>query len=116
MNTSERRKQILDIISQSNMPIPGARLAEDSGVSRQIIVSDISALKESHDIIATSKGYILQKKKSQRSRRPFGGVPLYDFFLDYIIILQYCQVSVLQFLHIPIFPIQEYIGILMAGI
>lgn len=64
MNTSERRKQILDIISRSSTPISGARLAEDCGVSRQIIVSDISVLKENHDIIATSKGYILQKPKA----------------------------------------------------
>lgn len=63
MNTSERRVKILNIISDSNNPVSGTRLASECGVSRQIIVSDISELKKEHDIIATSKGYVLQKPK-----------------------------------------------------
>lgn len=67
MNTSQRRVQIIDIISDSSTPVSGARLACECGVSRQIIVSDISELKKEYDIISTSKGYVLNKPKlSQR--------------------------------------------------
>lgn len=61
MNTSERREKILDIITRSKVPVSGSALASECGVSRQIIVSDIAALKEKNDIIATSRGYVLQK-------------------------------------------------------
>lgn len=61
MNTSERRTKILNIISESTLPVSGAALAEKCGVSRQIIVSDVGALKKEHNIIATNRGYILQK-------------------------------------------------------
>ena len=47
MNTSQRRGQIIDIISDSSTPVSGARLACECGVSRQIIVSDISEYMES---------------------------------------------------------------------
>ena len=61
MNTSERREKIFDIISHSDAPVSGSALAKECGVSRQIIVSDVAALKEKHDIIATSRGYILSR-------------------------------------------------------
>lgn len=61
MNTSERREKILDIIAHSKVPVSGSSLAASCGVSRQIIVSDIAALKEKKDIIATNRGYVLQK-------------------------------------------------------
>lgn len=61
MKASERRKKILEIISNSNAPVSGSALAAECGVSRQIIVSDIAALKGHNDIIATSRGYVLQK-------------------------------------------------------
>lgn len=67
MKTSERREKVLNLISQSAVPVSGAVLAKECGVSRQIIVSDISSLKEKYDIIATSRGYMLSKpKKSER--------------------------------------------------
>jgi transcriptional regulator of NAD metabolism len=64
MNTSERRTKILNLMYQSSAPISGSVLARECGVSRQIIVSDIAALREKHSIIATSKGYICQKPKT----------------------------------------------------
>lgn len=52
----------MDKITRSQTPISGSALAAEFGVSRQIIVKDIAALKESgNDIIATTKGYILRK-------------------------------------------------------
>ena len=62
MNTSERLNKILERISSSDMPISGSKLSGEFGVSRQIIVKDISALKDmGNDIISTTKGYILHK-------------------------------------------------------
>lgn len=61
MNTSERREKIFGIISHSSAPVSGSALAKECGVSRQIIVSDVAALKGKHDIIATSRGYILSR-------------------------------------------------------
>ena len=63
MNTAERRAKILDLIAFSSVPISGTTLSKECGVSRQIIVSDIAALKSENEIIATSKGYILNKPK-----------------------------------------------------
>lgn len=61
MNTAERRKQLIRLLSQSVQPVSGAALAQECGVSRQIIVSDMAALKEEYPILATSRGYILSK-------------------------------------------------------
>lgn len=61
MNVSERRNRIVDIIENSADPVSGSLLAKECGVSRQVIVSDIAALKEKHNIIATSRGYIISK-------------------------------------------------------
>lgn len=59
MNAEERRNRILDEIAASPAPVSGAALAKRFGVSRQIIVSDIAALKKNHEIISTHTGYML---------------------------------------------------------
>ncbi|MGN0162724.1 MAG: 3H domain-containing protein [Candidatus Ornithomonoglobus sp.] len=62
MSISERTEAILERISQSSSPVSGSRLSEEFGVSRQIIVKDIAALKaQGNDIIATTKGYMLHR-------------------------------------------------------
>lgn len=62
MNTNERLEKILERISNSTAPVSGRRLSDEFGVSRQIIVKDIAALKEQgNDIISTTKGYMLHK-------------------------------------------------------
>lgn len=62
MNTSERLEKILERISNSIVPVSGSKLSREFGVSRQIIVKDIAALKEhGNDIISTTKGYIIHK-------------------------------------------------------
>lgn len=62
MNGSERRENILKLIKSSDKPLSGSALAKLTSVSRQIIVSDISKLKEEGaDIIATNRGYVLNK-------------------------------------------------------
>ena len=61
MKSVERREKILKLILKSDKPVSGTSLAEQTGVSRQIIVNDIAALKENgNDIISTSRGYIIK--------------------------------------------------------
>ena len=62
MKANERRKAIIDTLRGSEVAVNGASLAKKFGVSRQIIVSDISALKaEGFDIQSTHSGYLLVK-------------------------------------------------------
>lgn len=57
---SIRREKIALLLMKSSSPIPGKDLSQTFGVSRQIIVADIAALKaEGHDILSTHSGYIL---------------------------------------------------------
>lgn len=59
MNQEERRQEILDCIRGSDTPVSGTWLAGKCGVSRQIIVQDIAALRAAgYDILSTNKGYI----------------------------------------------------------
>ncbi len=61
MKADERRKAIANRLLGSKDPIPGAELAREFGVSRQIIVSDISHLKTAgFDILPTHYGYVVQ--------------------------------------------------------
>lgn len=61
MKADDRRKGIADLLLASEEPISGGELSARFGVSRQIIVHDISLLKaKGFDILATHSGYILQ--------------------------------------------------------
>lgn len=63
MNAAERRSAILKLLSEKDEPFSANALGESFGVSRQIIVQDIAALRASgQGVIATSKGYILTTK------------------------------------------------------
>ena len=60
MKAHERRKEIVNYLLSEQKPISGSALSQNFGVSRQIIVQDISALKASgYDIISTHSGYII---------------------------------------------------------
>ncbi len=62
MKAESRREEIALLLSASQNPLSGSFLAEKFHVSRQIIVSDISALKQKgFDIISTHSGYVMQK-------------------------------------------------------
>ncbi len=62
MKTEERLNGIKKRIIESSEPISGNTLSREFGVSRQIIVKDIAALKERGiDIIATTKGYVIHR-------------------------------------------------------
>lgn len=61
MKSNERRKSIVNLLLSEKRPISGGELSEKYGVSRQIIVKDISILKEyGNEILATNSGYIIQ--------------------------------------------------------
>lgn len=63
MKADERRKEIVKYMASEQKAISGGQLSERLGVSRQIIVQDISALKAAgYDIISTHNGYIMQTK------------------------------------------------------
>ncbi len=60
MKAEERRKEIAELLMSEEKPVSGGFLSERFGVSRQIIVQDISVLKASgYDILSTHYGYIL---------------------------------------------------------
>lgn len=62
--TEKRRKQIIEILNKSDVPISGSVLAEKFDVSRQVIVQDIAILKaENYKIISTNRGYKLFENK-----------------------------------------------------
>ena len=69
MTGSERRENIIQIITGSTRPVPAKKLAEDFEVSRQVIVQDIALIRaEGYDILATNRGYILLEDTSEKSR------------------------------------------------
>ena len=60
MRSDDRRKQLAEILLSSAKPVSGAELSEKLGVSRQIIVLDISKLRlMGFNIISTHTGYII---------------------------------------------------------
>ena len=61
MRAAERRKEIVNIIMSEKQAVSGGKLSEMLGVSRQIIVGDISALKaDGYDIFSTHRGYVIK--------------------------------------------------------
>ena len=61
MKADERRKEIVNLMMSEQKAISGGQLSEKLGVSRQIIVRDISVLKAAgYDILSTHNGYLMQ--------------------------------------------------------
>ncbi len=61
MKANDRRKEIAAVLLSSKEPVSGTMLSEKFGVSRQIIVQDISLLKAAgYEILSTHHGYIVQ--------------------------------------------------------
>ena len=62
MKADERRKAIANLLTTEQKAVSGAALSAEFGVSRQIIVQDITELRSSgYDIISTHNGYLIQK-------------------------------------------------------
>ena len=65
MKTAERRRSIIAFLRSEKSPVSGTVLSEQFGVSRQIIVQDITILRGSgYDILSTNRGYILQSSSA----------------------------------------------------
>lgn len=62
MKAADRRKEMLHLLMSEQNPVSGGALAKRFGVSRQIIVQDISLLKAGgFEILSTHYGYVLQQ-------------------------------------------------------
>ena len=70
MNGADRRKMLVSLIRESDVPLSGARLGKETGVSRQVVVQDIALLRtEGYPIVSTARGYYISK--SQQAVRLF---------------------------------------------
>ena len=69
MNVDERRNKILRALQSSDKPIAAKTLAEQFGVSRQVIVNDIAVIRAAgNEILSNNHGYIILSKPEQHIR------------------------------------------------
>lgn len=72
MEGSDRREQLIQILTKQHSPVSGTELAKQLGVSRQIIVQDIALLRAvNKNILSTTKGYMLYYQEKQKVNRCF---------------------------------------------
>lgn len=72
MNALGRRGKLLKILRERQSPVSGGDLAEQLGVSRQVIVQDVALLRANgEDILATPQGYIHSLCLRARPKRVF---------------------------------------------
>ncbi|MFU0824549.1 transcription repressor NadR [Clostridium sp.] len=70
MDSKTRREYIKKVLNSAAQPKKGQKLAEELGVTRQVIVKDIAILRASGiDIMATPEGYIVPKKEKNTVER-----------------------------------------------
>jgi transcriptional regulator of NAD metabolism len=70
MSSKERREYIKKLLSKNNSIYKGQSLAEELGVTRQVIVKDIAIIRaEGLNIIATPEGYLIPSEESNHVRR-----------------------------------------------
>ena len=63
MKVEERREGIIKVLTLAKKPVSASSLAEEFGVSRQIIVKDIATLRESGFAVTSyARGYLLEKE------------------------------------------------------
>ena len=59
LKAKDRREKIWELIDGARKPISGKQLSEIFSVSRQIIVNDISLIRNDHpELVSTVKGYV----------------------------------------------------------
>lgn len=71
MDGKIRRNKIIETLQNGSEPISGSTLAKLMGVSRQVIVQDITLLRTAYPIIATAKGYLLYPATEKKYRRTY---------------------------------------------
>lgn len=65
-----RKKQLMDILANSQEPVSGRELADRLGVSRQVVVQDVAILRaRGVEVLATSRGYMLHREPAPHTRR-----------------------------------------------
>ena len=70
MTAAQRRTVLLRALTEATQPISASALAEQCGVSRQIIVGDVALLRAGgSDILATPRGYVLARSGDWLVRR-----------------------------------------------
>lgn len=66
-NSKSRRENLLKFLYENHRPISGENLAQNFGVTRQVIVQDIAIFRASgKNIISTNRGYYLNEERTQR--------------------------------------------------
>lgn len=66
MDTKERRTVLVERLRSAGRPVTGGTLAQELGVSRQVVVGDIAILRAAGlDIYATPQGYMVPESKKQ---------------------------------------------------
>ncbi|MFL2100520.1 transcription repressor NadR [Desemzia sp. FAM 23991] len=75
MDASQRRESIIATLKKEHTPFSASKLAKQFGVSRQVVVGDVSLLRAAGvDIIATPRGYLLDSAaRSQNPHKQFIG-------------------------------------------
>ena len=64
MGVTERQSKLINILKKSEEPVSGSMLSQMLNVSRQIIVSDISKIKESGvHVYSTPRGYTIDRDR-----------------------------------------------------
>lgn len=67
MEGEARRIKIMEILQEERGPVSGTELAKRTGVSRQVIVTDIALLRTScRNILSTNRGYLLYEPVQER--------------------------------------------------
>ena len=67
MKAEERRKELIKRLQGETGPLSASRLAQEFGVSRQVIVQDVAIIRASGvGITALSKGYVLDRVGAAR--------------------------------------------------
>lgn len=65
MKASQRRDTIITELRSASEPVSGGEFAKKLGVSRQVIVQDISILRaQGYQILSTNRGYVLRKSET----------------------------------------------------
>ena len=72
MTAAERRSLILKLLSTREEPVAAKELAAKYGVSRQVIVQDMSVIRASRpDIVSTNRGYVMSRQENAGAMREF---------------------------------------------
>ncbi|MDY2777038.1 MAG: transcription repressor NadR [Collinsella sp.] len=67
MSGEERRARLCELLREARAPIPGYRLGELLGVSRQVIVQDIALIRSrGTEVSSTSRGYRIHADRPER--------------------------------------------------